>query len=153
MEELNMGIKEALAIEPVDIAAEKEMMWLWEKTSQEIFLTNRVCIDTVEDLHTGILLSRLVDCLTPEQKSCCHILELKGRRWIARTRNEWREDCRMTPRQFDRAIGILQDKKLIETENMKRHGCSVKHISLNWDRLLNLFQKTIDQQNTKGFGK
>jgi len=51
----------------------------------------------------------------------------------------------MTPRQFDRAVGILEEKGLIETENIKRHGYPVKHISLNWNRLLDLFQNKNEQ--------
>ena len=56
--------------------------------------------------------------------------------WIAKLREDWWDECRISPKQFDRACAKLEDEKFIETAVFNVGGISTKHIWLNIENVL-----------------
>jgi len=58
------------------------------------------------------------------------------RLWLAKGRNDWWDECRITPKQFDRSIRVLEDKNLIERKTFAFCKNKYTHIWLNVDILM-----------------
>jgi len=71
--------------------------------------------------------------------------------WIACHRYEWWERCRLSPKQADRAIGILTKAHLVEVVLHRFKGEVTPHIRLNWDAFLAHHQKTLARPSENPF--
>ena len=56
--------------------------------------------------------------------------------WLAKGREDWWQECRLTPKQFDRAIRHLEAQQLVCTKVYKWQGQNTKHLRVNWPGLL-----------------
>lgn len=109
---------------------------MWEQLSRDTIDVKRAYIDVAEDLVAGILLSQIIYWNLPSQNGKTKLRVKKdGELWLAKTREDWWDECRITPRQCDRALKILVDKKLVEKEIFKFNGNPTTHIKLNFDVL------------------
>jgi len=110
---------------------------LWEIRSRDCIKVKHCYIDVAQDLEAGVLLSQIIYWHLPnkegEQKPT---VQRDGHWWLAKAREDWWDECRLTPKQFDRAIHHLEAKQLICTKVYKWQGQNTKHIRVNWAALL-----------------
>lgn len=94
-------------------------------------------IDITGDLIAGTLLSQILYWFSPNKSGQSRLRVVKdGRRWLAKSRNEWYSEIRISAKQYDRAIKILQDKNFVEVKIFKFNGVPTTHITVN-DRVFN----------------
>ncbi|MGB3203590.1 MAG: hypothetical protein WBB28_01240 [Crinalium sp.] len=111
----------------------------WEASANgDAILVRRAYLDCVADIESGLLLSQIIYWNLPNKKGESKLtVERDGFKWLAKSRADWWDECRLTPRQVDRAIKILEDNALINCKIFKWQGVSTKHIRLNWQELFN----------------
>ena len=78
----------------------------WERATRDTIDVKCVYIDVAQgDLAAGILLSQIVYWYLPSKRDDRTKLRVKkqGDLWIAKGREGWHDETRITPRMFDRA--------------------------------------------------
>lgn len=109
----------------------------WEMASQDVIDVKRIYIDIAGDLAAGLLLSQLIYWHLPSKQGGSKLrVRQQGHNWIAKTREDWWLECRLTPRQIDRASAILETRGLIVTGLFRFNASPTKHYRLNWPTLL-----------------
>lgn len=93
-------------------------------------------IDLVSDVIAGILLSQIIYWNTPSRRhSACYDSKLRrkhnGEYCLLKTQMDWWHECRITQKQYTRAIKILKDKGFVRTETIVRGGRKITAIYLN----------------------
>ncbi len=114
----------------------EEEFYQWECASRDTIDVKRVYIDICEDLVAGILLSQIIYWFLPSQQGSKLRVEKGGELWLAKSRTDWWEECRITPRQFDRAAAILQQLNLIDLRRFRFEGSPTVHIHLNIQQVI-----------------
>jgi hypothetical protein len=64
-----------------------------------------------------------------------------GKCWLAKSRQDWFEECRVSPKQYDRAIKNLRAREIVEVVLHKFNGVPIHHISVNWSKLVGLIRQ------------
>lgn len=124
-----------------------------ELGSHDTIDLKRAYIDLAGDLLAGVMLSQLIYWHLPSKKN--HDQEKlrvfhEGQLWLAKERKHWRTECRITPKQVDRAIDILTGKAgqeaneeskypkepLIEVKLFKFAGAPTLHFRILWENFL-----------------
>ena len=109
----------------------------WEQVSRDTIDVKRCYIDIAGDLVAGVLLSQIVYWHLPDKDGNDKLQVVKGgEKWLAKGRENWWEECRITPRQFDRACTLLESLGLIATDLKRFNGNPTKHIRICWDVFL-----------------
>lgn len=92
-------------------------------------------VDIAEDLIAGALLSQIVYYYgLPERGQTQKLRIFKdGYYWMAKGREDWKDEIRVTPKQFDRASAILERKGLIYIEKFKFNGSPTLHLRLDFE--------------------
>lgn len=104
----------------------------YEAKSIDTIDVKRLYIDMADDLSAGILLSQIVFWYLPKKDGSDKLrIEHDGQQWIANTRDDWWDQVRLKPRQFDRAAGILETRGLITKGLYKFKGNPTVHVRLN----------------------
>ncbi len=104
----------------------------YERQSRDTIDVKRLYIDMADDLSAGILLSQIVFWYLPTKDGSDKLrIEHDEEQWIANTRDDWWDQVRLKPRQFDRAAGILETKGLITKGLYKFKGSPTVHVRLN----------------------
>lgn len=107
-----------------------------EQFSRDSFRVKRTYIDICDDLVAGILLGQIVYWFMPNEHGKSKLRVWKdGESWLAKGRNDWWDEIRITAKQFDRAIKILEDKGFVETKKFKFNGAPTVHIKLNVEKV------------------
>ena len=102
---------------------------LLEKTLDDQIKFKRIYVDIAGDLVAGILLGQILYWWGfDEYGNRRATIEHDGKIWIAKTREAWWDEIRITCYQFDRAAEILSKKGLIETGLWKFGLSPTKHI-------------------------
>lgn len=104
-------------------------------------------IDAAGDLIAGILLDRIIYLLSPESDGKTERIERDGYTWIARRRADWKDEIRISAKQYDRAARILERKGFITTKTFRLDGDPATHIRLNYDVLNANFCDWSDREN------
>ena len=104
-------------------------------------------IDAAGDLIAGILLDRIIYLLSPEMDGKTERIEREGETWIARRRADWKDEIRISAKQYDRAARILERKGFIITKTFRLGGDPATHIRLNYDVLNSNFCDWSDREN------
>ena len=104
-------------------------------------------IDAAGDLIAGILLDRIIYLLSPEIDGKTERIERDGYTWIARRRADWKDEIRISAKQYDRAARILERKGFIVTKTFRLDGDPATHIRLNYDVLNSNFCDWSDHEN------
>lgn len=108
----------------------------WERTAEQTIRVKNYYIDVCDDLIAGILLSQIVYWFKPDEDQLPKLRVKRGDiYWLAKKREDWEKECRIKPRQFDRAIGILKEKKLVKTGLYRFAGSPTIHIALDFREL------------------
>ncbi len=124
-----------------------ERFLLWERSSRDTLEVKRTYIDMAGDLVAGIILSQIVYWHLPDREGNTRLrVSREGKLWLAKARTEWWDECRVTPKQVDRAMEALRHSGVIETRLFKFNGAPTVHIRLNETRFMELWEAQIDGQ-------
>ncbi|WP_193200880.1 hypothetical protein [Nostoc sp. MG11] len=117
----------------------------WEIRSRDTIEVKRCYVDvTGGDLIAGILLSQIIYWHLPDDQGQPRLkIERDGYRWLAKKREDWWKECRITPKQFDSAIKLLESKNLLKTAIYKFGNSPTKHIRIDWDNFLSLLAQVV----------
>ena len=111
--------------------------YLWEKASRDTMDFKKIYVDVADDLVAGIVLSEIIYWNLPAKDGTSKLrIQREGKSWIAAARGDWWERARVTPKQVDRAIGILEKRGIILERVWRFAGNPTVHIHLNVDVLL-----------------
>jgi hypothetical protein len=96
-------------------------------------------------LAVGSLLAQIVYWNLPDKKGRSRQrVEKLGSYWVAKTREEWMEECSITLDQYRRAIAVLRKMGLIEVRQMKFCAHNVTHVRLIVSALVDLMKELSD---------
>ena len=120
----------------------------WEDADRDVIKVKRLYIDIADDLVAGILLSQIVYWHLPSQRNGQSKLRVQkdDKLWLAKGRGEWWDECRITPKQFDRAINLLVEKGIVEKKAFKFDGSPTIHVRLIPDVLMHYIEQQMDEQ-------
>ena len=106
----------------------------WEKTCRGAVDFKPIYVDMADDLIAGLMLSQLVYwCLLPDKKGKSRLrVRRDGHMWAAKSRSEWWDEIRLTPKQADRAIRVLANRGLVVRKNSLFNGKRTTHLRINW---------------------
>ncbi|KVR21749.1 hypothetical protein WK13_35000 [Burkholderia ubonensis] len=109
------------------------------------------------DIIAGLILSHICYWAKPNPKTGKSKLTIwrDGKLWLAKSRPEWMEECRVTDMMLRRVLPKIKEKGLIDTELFKHGGSPKVHIWLNVERLTELehevgFSLPLKQQSPFG---
>lgn len=96
------------------------------------YMVRLAYVDIAEDLIAGILLGQIVYWYMPNEQGKSKLrVKKNGEFWLAKSREDWKDEIRITPKQYDRAIKILINKGFVEVQKFKFNGAPTNHIKLN----------------------
>ena len=108
-----------------------EQFLLWERASRDTLEVKRLYIDMADDLMAGVVLSQIVYWHLPNREGHARLqVEREGKLWLAKGRADWWEECRISPKQADRALDILERKGLIEVRLFQFGKAPTKHVRI-----------------------
>jgi len=114
----------------------------WEIHSRDTIDFKRIYADITKDVLAGLLLSQLMFWHLPSKKGESRMeIEKDGELWVRKKRNDWWDECRLSPKQFDRAATILKEKDFIISKNYKHEGRKTKHMRLNIENVISAIEK------------
>lgn len=124
-----------------------EEFLLWEQASQDTIDVKRAYVDLAGDLVAGVLLSQIIFWHLPGKEKDTKLRVIKkGKLWLAKGRNDWWEECRITAKQFDRAAEILEKVGVVEKARFRFDGSPTVHVRLITDKFMTLVNSIL----TKG---
>jgi hypothetical protein len=92
------------------------------------------------DLIVGSLLSQIIYWHKPDKLGRSKLRVLRnGHFWVAKTREDWMDECALTEAQYRRAMKVLKSKGLIEVSVMRFNGIAMNHTRLVKERLIEEF--------------
>lgn len=114
----------------------------WEQRSRDAIDVKRCYIDLAGDLAAGVLLSQIIWWWTrlPSGARRSELVEHSDGWWLPRERSAWWAECRLTPKQFDRAAADLESRGLIEKSVRQHVGVPTVHVRPCLDRIVALLQ-------------
>jgi len=122
-----------------------------EKDNKEYVSTKNMYVDITGDVLTAILLSRILYWFLPGKTGNSKIRIFKdNKEWIAKKRSDWKNECRISPSQFDRSIKILKKLGLVDTKVYKFAGEPTVHINLDKDFFMETVLPYLEKDNSKG---
>jgi len=119
-----------------------EQLWplflAWETASRDCIDVKRLYIDMAGDLVSGVLLSQILYWHLPmttgsELRMIAHGCGVRheDKWWLVKKREDWWEECRITPKQFDRSSDVLIKKDYISIKRFHFHGLPTIHLHLH----------------------
>ncbi len=124
----------------------------WEEQTHDVLDFKKIYVDMAGDLLAGIVLSELVYWYLPAKDGGTRLrVKKRGRMWIAARRWEWWDRCRMTPRQSDRALGILVKAALFDKALFRFDGEPTIHVALNEKAFLDAWAECLDRPKMNPF--
>jgi hypothetical protein len=107
----------------------------WEKTTTDTVDFKRIYVDMAGDLVAGLMLSQLVYWyLLPNRKGESKLrVHRDGHWWVAKQRDDWWDEIRLSPKRVDRAIRILVDRGLVVKKQWRFNGDRTTHLRIVWD--------------------
>lgn len=114
-----------------------EQFLLWERASRDTLEVKRLYIDMAGDLVAGVVLSQIVYWHLPNRDGQARLqVQREGKRWLAKGRADWWAECRISPKQADRALAILEGRGLIEVRLFQFAKAPTKHVRILPDGFL-----------------
>lgn len=111
-------------------------------------------VDMTGDLISGLLLSQIVYWFTPDKNGKSKLrVTYKGKKALAKSRNEWFEEIRITEKQYDKAIKRLEELKIVEVVNSMFNAKRTPFIMLNDDKFLELYRSNLINTSVLPKGK
>lgn len=105
----------------------------WEKETDDCIDLKRVYIDVVDgDFLAALLLSQIIYWFLPDSKDKPKVKVLRDEKyWLCKKRADWKNEIRITKKQYDKAAGVLEKLGLIERGVRKFNNETTCSISLN----------------------
>lgn len=126
----------------------REEFLAFEGASRDSIDVKRCYIDMVGDLVAGVLLSQIIYWHLPGENGNLRLrVEIEGELWLAKRREDWWEECRISKKQFDRAAEVLEAAGLIITIVKRFAGNPTKHVRINWPVFLEKLASTTAGKN------
>lgn len=117
---------------------------LWERSSRDSLEVKRVYVDMAGDLVAGIVLSQIVYWHLPARDGGSRLQVRKdGHFWLAKGRTDWWAECRVSPKQADRALALLEGRGVIEVRLFRFNGSPTKHVRLVPDGFLRAWDEQL----------
>lgn len=114
-----------------------EQFLLWERASRDTIEVKRLYIDMAGDLAAGVVLSQIVYWHLPNRDGHARLqVHREGKLWLAKGRADWWEECRISPKQADRALRVLEQRGLVEVRLFHFRGVPTKHVRILPDGFL-----------------
>jgi hypothetical protein len=114
-----------------DFMTSFEQFLLWERSSRDSLEVKRIYVDMAEDLVAGIVLSQIVYWHLPSRDGKPRLqVEREGQLWLAKSRSEWWQECRISPKQADRALALLEERGLVQLRLFKFGAAPTKHVRI-----------------------
>ena len=137
--------------ENIDIKFDFEDLLMIEDTDRDSFRVKKLYVDIAENLNAGILLGQIIFWYLPNRDTGKTKLRVEkdGHKWIAKQRDEWWDEIRFTPRQFDRAANKLIKQGIIKKEHFKFNGEKTIHLRLDIDKFVELANKELQKRKDK----
>ncbi len=108
-----------------------EQFLLWERASRDTLEVKRLYIDMAGDLVAGVVLSQIVYWHLPNRDGHARLqVQREGKLWLAKGRADWWDECRISPKQADRVLEILEGKGLIEVRLFQFGKAPTKHVRI-----------------------
>jgi hypothetical protein len=108
-----------------------ERFLLWERSSRDTIEVKRAYIDMAGDLVAGIMLSQIVYWHLPSRDGRTRLrVKRDGHLWLAKGRADWWAECRVSPKQADRALALLAEQGLVEVRLFRFAGAPTKHVRI-----------------------
>lgn len=121
----------------VDVNAMIAFFLTWEQKSRDVIDFKKIYVDMADDLVSGLVLSQIVYWHLPGSDGITKLrVDKDGHKWIAKKREAWHDEIRVSPKQLDRALEILEQKGLVFTGLYGFAGTPTKHVRLNWTGFL-----------------
>ncbi|MGR5866411.1 hypothetical protein ACT7DZ_28635 [Bacillus cereus] len=77
------------------------------------FTVRHAYVDITGDLIAGILLGQIVYWYLPNEQGKSKLkVKKNGEFWLAKSREDWGDEIRITPKQYDRAIKKINRKRV-----------------------------------------
>jgi hypothetical protein len=123
----------------------------WETRSRDTIDVKTIYIDIAKGDHVaGVLLSQIVYWHLPSINGGSKLrIERNGHMWIAKGRADWYEETRITERQFDRAVKILEDVGVVVKATFKFAGVPKIHVRLVTQEFLDVWKEHTKPPETK----
>ena len=120
----------------------------WESTSRDTIDFKKVYVDISGDLIAGLLLSQIVYWHLPSKDTGKSKLQIEheDHMWIAKGRDDWYEEIRITGKQFDRAVKILVARGLVEKKIFKFMGDPMVHVRIIFENFLPIMEAQMDDE-------
>lgn len=116
----------------------------WESRTRDTIDFKTLYVDMADDLVAGLLLSQILYWHLPDEKGRARLrVEHDGHRWLAKRREQWWDECRLKPRQVDRALAILEDRRLVVTKTYRFDGSPTKHVRIDWRGFMKTFREHV----------
>ena len=127
-----------------------ENFFIWEAASRDTIDVKRCYVDMADDLVAGILLSQIVYWHLPGRGGETKLtVDRNGHSWMACKRDDWWGQCRITPKQFDRSVELLEQNGLVVTGLFKFNGSPTKHLRLEMGKFLDVLTQVLDTTSGK----
>lgn len=99
--------------------------------TQKLNVIHHAYVDIVGDLIAGALLGQILYWFGAgkDGRSRARIVK-DGFLWIAKTRQDWWQEIRISPKQYDRAAKILKERGFIEVKTFKFNGNPTTHLRI-----------------------
>src|SRR6185369_11751800 len=116
----------------------------WEQSSRDTIDFKKAYVDMAGDLVAGLVLSQIIYWHLPGRNGVTRLrISHDNEKWIAKKRRAWWDEIRVSPKQLDRALKILEKKNLIVTALYHFETKPVKHVRINWAGFLPSFASSI----------
>jgi hypothetical protein len=116
----------------------------WEEKSRDTIDFKKAYVDMAGDVIAGLLLSQIVYWYLPGAAGQTKLrVEKDGKRWLVKSREEWWEECRLTPREVDRARKVLEGNGLIQVRLYKFNGSPTQHIRIQETEFVKAWQAVV----------
>ena len=123
------------------------------KFNNSINIIRHAYVDITGDLIAGALLGQILYWFEPDAQGRAKVRIYKeGYHWLAKDRREWFDEIRITPKQFDRAIRILEKKELVIRKRFKFNGLPKIHIRPLFENINHEINNWLDQTKKENRG-
>ena len=135
----------------MDINTKIKLRKVRELNSRRGIFLDLTYIDITGDITCGVLLSQLIYWFSDDEKGNSKLrVKKEDRYWLAKSKNEWYQETRLSKKQLERAEKILKQMGIIEVKIFKFNGTPTNHYWFNWERFIELEEDSLLSRGEMG---
>lgn len=130
----------------MNAVSEWQRSWITaEAASHDTIAVKKIYIDINEgNLTDGVLFSQIMYWHMPSKQGESKMQVLRdGQLWLAKTYDDWFEECRIKSRTAREALRRIEKRGLIITHTWKFDGSPTKHIRINWEKFEEIVKSNV----------